>query len=209
MEPKWLIWARKLQALAQSGLTYSENPFERERYEQIREVAAQMMAEQSGMDCERVIALFAGQTGYATPKVDVRGVVFDERGRVLLVKEKRDGLWTLPGGWADVNDAPSAAVEREIFEESGYRARAVKLLALWDRGNPRHGHQPPRPFHVYKLFIRCELLGGSAADSIETEGASFFAEADVPPLSLSRTTPAQIARLFEHYRDPDLPTDFD
>jgi ADP-ribose pyrophosphatase YjhB (NUDIX family) len=206
MDPKWLSWARGLQALAQSGLTYSQNPFEQERYRQIREIASQMMAEGSSEDLVRIVNLFAGETGYATPKVDGRGVVF-RAGKILLVKELRDGGYTLPGGFADVGDTPSEAVVREVREETGFEVRAVKLLALFDRH--KHGHVPPRPFHIYKMFFRCEIVGGAAQDSHETAGADFFAEDRIPPLSLSRTTPAQIVRFFEHLRQPDLPTDFD
>ena len=206
-EPRWLAWARRLQALAQSGLAYSPNPFDKERFEEVRAIAAEMMAAQSDADLQRVVDLFANQTGYATPTGDGRGVVFDDRGRVLLVREKADGMWTLPGGWADVSDTPSAAVEREIREESGYQARASKLVAVWDR--VKQGHRPPRPFRIYKIVIRCELTGGAAADSLETSGADFFAEDALPPLSLARVTPTQLARLFEHLRHPEWPADFD
>jgi len=206
MEPKWLAWAQRLQALSQSGLTYSENPFEIERYEAIREISAEMMASQSDADPAKVRDLFAEQWGYATPKVDVRGVVFRD-GKILLVKEKRDGGWTLPGGFADVGDTASESVVREIHEETGYEARAVKLLAVWDR--QRQGHVPLRPFHIYKLAFRCEIVGGAPKDSVETEDPRFFDESQIPPLSLGRTTPSQIARLFEHLRHPDWPPDFD
>lgn len=205
-EPKWTGWGRRLMAIAQNGLTYSENHFDRERYQQLREVAAEMMAEQSGTELRRVLELFSGETGYATPKVDVRGVVF--RGdEILLVKERADGLWTLPGGWADVDESPREAVVREVWEESGYRTQAVKLLAVWDRA--KHPHTPPFPFHVYKIFVACELVGGEATASHETTEVGFFAEDTVPELSISRVTPGQIARLFEHHRKSSLPTDFD
>lgn len=209
MDPKWIEWARKLQALAQSGLAYTQSPFEIERYNAIRAVAAEMMAAGAESEVKPIRELFAQQLGYATPKVDVRGVVFDGEGRILLVKELRDGRYTLPGGWADVGDTPAEAAVREVFEETGFQTRAVKLLAVWDRR--KHGHTPAAPFHLYKIFIRCELLGGAAKDSAETEGAAFFAEEQLPALelSLSRTTPSQLARLFEHLRNPDLPTDFD
>ncbi|HEY3446980.1 MAG TPA: NUDIX hydrolase [Myxococcales bacterium] len=207
MEPKWLEWARRLQALAQSGLTYSESVFERERYEQVREIASEMMASQSDETMERVVGLFAGENGYATPKVDGRGVVFDARGRILLVRELRDGGWTLPGGFADVGDTPSQAVEREVREESGYEVKAIKLLALYDRN--KHGLVPARPWHIYKIFLRCELIGGAPKDSHETAGARFYAEDEIPSLSSGRTTPKQIARMFEHFRNPHLPADFD
>ena len=207
MEPKWLEWARQLQALAQSGLTYTQSEFERERYEQIREISSRMMAEQSDESFERVRDLFAGEKGYATPKVDGRGVVFDAQGRILLVKELRDGGWTLPGGFADVGDSPSEAVVREVREETGYEVEAVKLLALYDRN--KHGPVPARPWHIYKIFLRCELIGGAPKDSHETAEPRFFAESEIPSLSSGRTTPSQLARMFEHYRNPELPADFD
>jgi ADP-ribose pyrophosphatase YjhB (NUDIX family) len=202
---QWLHWARRLQAIAQSGLTYTRNPFEIERYEQVREVAAQMIEAHCDLRADQLVDLFATEKGYATPKADVRGVVFSE-GKVLLVRELRDGLWTLPGGWADVGDSPAEATVREVYEESGYRTRAIKLLACWDRN--KHGH-PPYGFHIYKLFFQCELLGGAPADSAETAGAGFFSEDEIPPLSLPRVTPAQIARFFAHHRHPEWPTDFD
>lgn len=206
MDPKWLDWARRLAALSQSGLTYSDNPYEIERYHQIRDIAAEMMAEGAGASIEQVRELLAGQSGYATPKIDGRGVVFCD-GKILLVRERRDGLWTLPGGFADVGDTPSEAVVREVFEETGFVVKAVKLLALWDR--TKHRHLPPRPFHIYKVFFLCEKIGGEAKGSFETEEPTFFGESEIPPLSLSRTTPEQIARLFEHHRHPEWPADFD
>ena len=206
MEPRWVEWARRLQALAQSGLSYSQSPYELERYREVREVASQMMAQGSDASFQAVEDLFAGETGYATPKVDGRGVVFRD-GKILLVRELRDGAFTLPGGFADVGDTPSEAVVREVLEETGWQVRPVKLLALWDRR--KHGHVPPRAFHIYKVFIRCEIVGGGPKDSDETAEPGFFGEGEIPPLSLSRTTPAQITRLFEHYRNPDLPADFD
>ena len=138
----------------------------------------------------------------------MRGAVFRADGRILLVRERSDGKWTLPGGWADVGGTPSENVTREIFEEAGFRVVAVKLLAAFDRN--RHGH-PVMLHHVYKLFFRCEITGGEAAvgGTPETAGVEFFAEEALPPLSTGRVTAAQIGRLFEHYRQPDRPTDFD
>jgi len=205
VDPRWLEWARRLAALAQSGLAYSDNPFEIERYRAIREIAAEMVAGGSGLELERVRRLYEGEAGYATPKVDVRGIVFRDE-RILLVKERLDGRWTLPGSWADVDESPAEAAEREVREESGYRARAVKLLALYDRR--RHGH-PPYLFSIYKLFFLCDLLGGEPATSIETDAVGFFAEDSLPELSTPRVTADEIARFFEHYRHPEWPTDFD
>jgi len=205
MDVQWLAWARGLQAIAQNGLLYAENPFDIERYEAVREIATAMMAAGSDEAPARIHHLFAGETGYATPKVDVRGAVFQDDA-ILLVRERRNGLWTPPGGWADVNDSPSEAVVREVHEESGYRTKAVKLLALHDRN--KHPHTP-FPFHIYKLFFLCELVGGAPTQSIETDGVRFFRADELPPLSLGHVTPGQIARLFEHYRHPDWPADFD
>ncbi len=205
MDPQWLEWAKRLQAAAQNGLAYNPDPFNLERYEAVRRVAAEMMAAHSDAAADRIGDLFAGQVGHATPKVDVRGVVFREH-QVLLVKERVDGRWSLPGGWADVYDSPSEATVREIWEESGYRTRATKVLAVYDRS--KQGH-PPFPFHTYKIFFLCELLGGTPTSSIETDDVGFFDEHDLPELSVGRVTQAQIGRFFAHYRDPTLPTDFD
>jgi ADP-ribose pyrophosphatase YjhB (NUDIX family) len=207
MDMKWLEWAQKLQAIAQNGLTYSQNPFDIDRFQQMQQVAAEIMATYSNLESADVLGFFKQEIGYATPKVDVRGAVFQDD-KILLVKERFDGLWTLPGGYVDVGEPPSLAVEREVYEESGYQARAVKLLALYDRNHPRHNH-PPFEYHVYKLFFLCELMGGSPRNSTETEAATFFAEDEIPDLSLTRVVPSQINRLFEHYRHPDWQTDFD
>ena len=205
MEPTWLDLARRLNALAQTGLTFAENPYDIERYTAIRKIAAEMIAQGSGTETSRVLELLISDAGYATPKLDVRGVVFQE-GKILLVQERSDGMWTLPGGWADVGDSPADAVVREIREESGYETRATKLLALLDRN--RHNH-PPHVNHIYKVFIRCEIIGGAPTTSHEIQGVGFFAEEEIPVLSLTRIVPAQIARMFEHYRHPNLPADFD
>ena len=204
--PQWLEWSRKLQAIAQNGLLFAKDPYDRERYEDIREIAAQMMAAGSGEPLDVVTGLFTGQAGYATPKVDVRAVIFRDD-QILLVQEAQDGRWTLPGGWADPNEAPSESVTREVAEESGFKTRAVKLLAVFDRA--KHNHTPLHPFHVYKLFIRCEIESGEARTSLETLDVAFFAEDRIPDLSLARVTPAQIARCFQHLRNPGWPADFD
>ncbi len=197
-------WARRIAALARTGRHYSSNHYDAERYEQLLNIACDMLAAASGEDEATIERLLEPDEGYVTPKVDVRGAVFRDE-KVLLVREAADGLWSLPGGWADVGDAPSAAVEREIREESGYEARAVKLLAVEDRKR-RH---PPSLNEVYKLAFLCELIGGAARPSEETSAVSWFAEDDLPPLSTARVTAEQIRRWFAHHRGPDLPTEFD
>ncbi len=206
MEPNWLRWAKQLAALAQDGLTYCDNAYGIERYEQMREVAAEMMAAGFDLDKKSVLDLLSREQGYATPKVDVRGAAFRDN-KILLVRERLDGGWTLPGGWADPCQSPTEAVVREVFEESGFEVRVTKLAAVYDRS--KHPHLPLMPFHIYKLLFLCEITGGQATESHETTGVDFFAEDNIPELSLSRTLPEQIARMFEHHRNPALPTDFD
>jgi ADP-ribose pyrophosphatase YjhB (NUDIX family) len=207
MSFQWLEWVQKIQAIAQTGLYYSENPYDIERYQQLRQIAIEMVASFTDLQPSRIENWFESEKGYATPKVDVRGAVFCGD-RILLVKEREDGCWTLPGGWADVGESPSKATIREIYEESGYQTRVIKLVAVYDRNHPRHAH-PPHLDHVYKLLFQCELLGGTPTSNWETEDAQFFKEKEIPKLSLTRVVPSQIDRLFEHYRNPNLPTDFD
>jgi ADP-ribose pyrophosphatase YjhB (NUDIX family) len=204
---QWLEWAQKLQAIAQTGLTYRNNPFDSDRYDQILQIAAEIMATGANEDPTHVLDLFTQESGHATPKVEVRGAVFQDD-KLLLVQERDDGLWTLPGGWVDVGESASRAIEREIFEESGYETQAIKLLAVYDRSNPRHGFPPVR-HQVYKLFFQCKLIGGTATGSIETKAVEFFAESEIPELSSARVGRSHIDRLFEYYRNPDLPTEFD
>jgi ADP-ribose pyrophosphatase YjhB (NUDIX family) len=210
MTDPWLRWAQRLQAIAQNGLTFAVNDFDRERYTQIQDIAAEMLSAGSGLPTETVRDLYNAQAGYATPKVDVRGVVFQAE-RILLVREKLDGgRWTLPGGWADVGDAPGEAAEREVLEEAGYQVRARKLLAFYDRD--RQGHTP-FIFHIYKAFFLCELLDTTQnlSPNVETEEAAWFSEPELPALDLSigRVTLKQLQRFFEHLHHPDWPTDFD
>ena len=205
-EPQWLTWAKALQAIAQTGLTYGTGPFNIERYEAVRHIAAEMMAAGSDNDVAEIQGLFQQQNGYATPKVDVRGAAIRD-GKVLLVKEASDGLWTLPGGWADVNEAPSRCVVREVREESGFTVTATKLAAVYDRGC--HAHEPPFAFHVYKMFFLCEITGGAPKTSLETLAVDFFAPDDLPALSSGRVLPFQIQRMFDHHETPGLPADFD
>jgi ADP-ribose pyrophosphatase YjhB (NUDIX family) len=206
-EPDWLGWAREIQAIAQTGLAFTHEGYDYERYLALRDLAARIIAARGGGEPSHIAALLAGQSGYATPKVDVRGAVFRDR-RILLVREAADGgRWTLPGGWADVNLTPSENVVKEVHEESGFEVRVRKLAAVWDR--TRQGHTP-QLFQAYKMFFICDLIGGAAATSSETTEVAFFAQAEIPPdLSLSRTLPQQITRMFVHSREPERPTDFD
>ena len=203
-EPGWLAMGRELQAMAQTGLHYTRDKYDADRYARLRLLATELMAAGSGAAAEPIAALF-GETGYATPKLAVRAACFRDD-RILMVRETTDGLWSVPGGWCDVNESASECIEREIREESGFTARAVKLAAVWDRS--RHAH-PPLPFTIYILYFLCELTGGAPKTSIETSEIGFFAEDEFPPLSPGRIQPHQVRRMFAHHRQPDLPTDFD
>jgi len=203
-----MAWAKRLQAIAQTGLTYARDQYDVERYRAVRRIATEMIAACStAISTAELLDIFNCEVGYATPKIDVRAAVFSQDS-LLVAKERSEGAWALPGGWADVGDSPSVAAVRETREESGYDVVARKLAALYDRDHQRHGH-PPMAYHVYKLFFICEPVGGMAKPSIETEEVAFFREDRLPNLSVARVTAQQIAHLFGHYRHPEWPTSFD
>jgi ADP-ribose pyrophosphatase YjhB (NUDIX family) len=205
-DPQWLRVAQELRAIAQTGLTFTTDRFDRLRYERIRELAAAMVARGSGGNYETILGILVEDKGYATPKVDVRGAAFVD-GRVLLVREISDGKWTLPGGWADINQTAAECVVREIAEESGFVAKALKLAAVHDY---QRSNRPSRHLDsIYKMFFICEIVGGAARTSDETSEVAFFARDALPPLSQGRTTAAQIERMFQHAEHPELAADFD
>lgn len=204
--PDWLRWVRTLRASAQAGLNYGPHPYDRDRYETVRAVAAEMAASATGLPVDAVREGFAEARGHPTPKVDVRGAVF-RAGRVLLVQEAVDGGWTLPGGWADPGDTPGNTTAREVREEAGIAVRATHLIAAFDRdtqGHPRHAES------VYKLFFLCEETGEpERPHDHEVLAVGWFDPHDPPPLSLSRVTPAQLVLAARHAADPSLPAAFD
>jgi ADP-ribose pyrophosphatase YjhB (NUDIX family) len=203
--PSWLAWAREIQALAQNGLTFSANEFEILRYRRLQEIAAEIMARHSATSAQDWLAPFQEQRGYATPKIDVRGAVVRE-GKILLVQERSDHRWCMPGGWADVGDLPSAMVVREVREESGFEAVARKVIGVFDAN--RDG-RPMNFFHAFKIVFWCELLGGEAQASNETLAAAFFDFEALPELSSSRTGLRHLAEVRAHVLDPARPTAFD
>jgi ADP-ribose pyrophosphatase YjhB (NUDIX family) len=205
-EPQWLTIAREVRAIAQTGLAFTADGFDQQRYQRLQQLAALLMAQGSSTEHDAILELLRQEKGYATPKVDVRGAAFVD-GRVLMVREISDGFWTLPGGWADVNQSAGECVVREIFEESGFKARALKLAAVYDY--QRSGHPPRHIDSIYKMFFICEIVGGAACASDETSAVAFFPRNELPPLSLGRTTAAQIDRMFHHREHPELATDFD
>jgi ADP-ribose pyrophosphatase YjhB (NUDIX family) len=203
--PRWLEWAREIQAISQTGYHYSENDYQRQRYLRLSEIAAEITSEYMHLDPGQLSEVFSRQVGYATPRVDVRGAVFQDN-KLLLVRERADGGWTMPGGWADVGDVPSQAAEREIWEEAGFRVRTSKVIGIYDAN--RTG--PLEFFHAYKIVFLCELLGGEARPSSETSDVGFFSEGDLPgPLSGERTRPRHIQDAFAAYWDAGWKTVFD
>ena len=207
-EPDWLTWTRDLQAIAQTGLAFTRDPYDRERYEMLRALASRIMAAHTSAPAERIEALFAGERGYATPKVDVRGAAFDAAGRILMVREVADGgRWTLPGGWADVNLTAAESIVKEMREESGFDVRVRKLAAVWDR--TRQGHAAG-VFSCCKFFFVCDIVGGAAATGPETSEVGWFGRDELPgDLSLGRVLPGQLRRMFDHASDDALPTEFE
>jgi ADP-ribose pyrophosphatase YjhB (NUDIX family) len=207
-EPQWLAWAKRIQAIAQAGLTYSQSAYDQDRYQALRALSVEIMASHMDLadgDRPRLAELFASDYGYPTPRVDVRAFVVAD-GRILLVRERVDGRWSIPGGWADVGSSPAEMAVRETAEESGYQVEARRLLAVWVKAR----HNPsPYPADVYKLVVACDLVGGAAAAGSETLDVGWFAPDHLPELSVGRTTAAQIHRLAELHAHPELPPDLD
>src|SRR5699024_5682722 len=225
MTDKWLQWARRIQAISQSGLHFSKDAFDMARYEELRQISAEIIADYSGVDMKAVNILFALEKGYQTPKMDVRGAVFKDNkillvreriddsryrqglfcdvdckdNKILVVRERIDDRWSLPGGFCEVGVSPSENVIKETQEESGYDVKAQKLLAVLDMH--KHDH-PPQPYHYYKTFIQCEIVGGKPATSLETKDVHFFPKDQLPKLSTGRNTEAQIHMLFEFNCNP-------
>ena len=197
-ETKWIDVALRLQAIAQAGLTYTENPYDIDRYEQIREISIGIMENHSGLEESFIREVFMAEKGYPTPKVDIRAVIFRDE-KILMVRERLDGRWSIPGGWADVGLSPFEIAEKETREEAGMQVKALRLLAVLDK--MKHNH-PPDIYHAYKLFILCKDQGGTPSPGMETLDAAFFSLNELPPLSVERNTSEQIELMFEYFHEP-------
>jgi ADP-ribose pyrophosphatase YjhB (NUDIX family) len=203
--PRWLEWAREIQALSQTGLYYSETEYHVQRYRRLMEIAAEIVEYQTDLSRQPVLENFVVQPGYATPKVDVRGAVIRDD-KILLVQERVDGCWAMPGGWADVGDCPSEMVVREVWEESGFEVQARKVVGVYD-ANRRGG--PLQFYHAYKIVFLCQIVGGEARTSEETLAVDFFPFDGLPPLSVERTSERHLAEVLAHIRDERRPAAFD
>ena len=203
----WLPIAQRLLALAQTGLAYTQSEYDRERYEEIRDISLRIFSEMSTVSIEPILRLFPEEIGYQTPKVDVRAVVFRGTDELLMVQEKIDAhRWAIPGGWADVGHTPFEVAEKEVREETGLDVKAVRLLAVFDK--KKHPH-PPQPWYVYKFFVLCEVTGGQMLQQTsETSGVAWIKQDAISGLELSidRVTQSQLETMFEFAINPSLST---
>lgn len=204
MSAKWIQWAQEIFSMSQAGLTYSKNEFDIERYKRLQEITAEMIESQSEVSKESALESFSMQAGYITPKIDVRGAIIREN-KILLIQEKSDGKWAMPGGWADLGDAPASVAEREVWEESGYRVKAEKVVAVIDANRIK----PMEFYHAFKIIFLCRLIGGEPQISHETLAVDFFELNNIPSLSIYRTNENMLKEVFEHIKDPARPTYFD
>jgi len=201
----WLKWARKIQALSQSGLAYADDEFNRERYQKLGEIAAEIIDAHTTLCKEYVLNNFRLQPGYATPKIDIRGVVFQDN-KLLLVQEQSDEKWSLPGGWADVGDSAAEMVIREVKEETGFEVFPTKLIGIFDNNKDRF---PIEFYHSYKIIFWCEMQGGKKQPCHEILAVDFFKLTDLPPLSVNRTDEKHLHEIIEHINNPNRLAYFD
>lgn len=202
--PRWVAWARELQALAQAGLEYSKDPYDLDRFQRIRDISAEMVSEGASLPLEQVRDLFCGESGYQTPKLDTRAAVI-QGDKILLVQE-RDGRWALPGGWVDEDQSVASNTVKEAMEEAGVQVRPLRLVAVQDRDR----HNPtPYIYGVCKIFVLCEALGGGFTPNLETLDSGYFPLDRLPPLAVEKTTAEQIALCFAAHADPNWTVLFD
>lgn len=192
----FLTWTKDLQSIAQAGLYYGKDVFDRERYEKIREISAQMMSEISDLDVGKVKDLFCNEIGYQTPKIDTRSAIF-KNDRILLVREK-NGTWSLPGGWCDYNVSVAENAVKETREESGFEVKVIRLIAVQDRA--MH-NSPLYPYGVCKMFFECSITGGEFKENSETTAVDFFTENSLPDLAIEKNNEEQLKMCFKAHRD--------
>ena len=186
---------KRIQSLAEIGLEFSQNTFDRERYDELHEISLQMMKQMTGVPIEKIVPVILDKNGYKTPKVDVRAVVFNEKNQILLIQEKADNCWAMPGGWADVGYSPAEVAVKECFEEAGLKVEASKLLAVLDKQKQK---MPPAFEYTYKIFLLCKKLNNSISTGTETLDVGWFNEYNLPELSTPRNTVEQIKLMFRY-----------
>lgn len=201
---KWLDWAIELQSLAQAGLTYSKDSYDIERFERIRDIAAEMVAHKSDIQIDKVKSLFCNETGYQTPKLDTRAAVF-RNGKILLVREN-NGKWSLPRGWVDVNVSVGENAVKEVKEESGLDVKAERIIAVQDRA--KH-NLPVYAYGICKVFVLCSLIGGHFEKNLETTDFDYFSLDKLPSLAEEKNNTDQIKMCFDAYKSDNWQVQFD
>ena len=202
---KWLKWAIEIQSLSQIGLTYTKDVYDRERYQRLREISAEMLAKKTEVSIEKVKDLFCHETGYQTPKLDTRAAIF--RNNKILLVHKNNGTWSLPGGWCDVLESVKSNTEKEVREETGINVKAVKIISIQDRN--KH-NKPVYAYGVCKIFVLCEVINGKFVENIETTEIRYFSLQDLPHnLAEEKTNKEQIEMCFKAYLNENWQTQFD
>jgi len=205
MTINWIDVAQQLQTISQAGLTYCKNEYDLERYKELKEIVKNIISNYAKKDFNTIVTFIDNEKGYLTPKVDIRAVVFENH-KILMVQEKIDQKWSLPGGWADVGHSPFQNAAKEVYEEAGINVKPVKLFAVYDKN--MHNH--PRDYHhVYKLFILCSYLSGDNRPGLETIDVKYFGKDELPDLSLQRNTREQILKMFEFKDNPEKEAECD
>lgn len=206
MQPKWLYWAKQLQSLSQAGIEYTNSPFDRERYERIRALSIEILHEYTEIDSTKLVNLFANETGYQTPKIDVRAAIFNDDNKILMVREKHDNKWSLPGGWADIELTLYENLIKESFEEAGAEIRPRRIIGIFDRN--KHVVDD-FPYSAYKIFVECDFINAEFTHNIETFENGFFNLENLPELSEGRNTEEQIKICFKARKEKTFEAFFD
>lgn len=197
---------KRIQSLAEIGLEYSDSSYDIERYEELQEISLELLEKITDVPIEKIIPVIEEKNGYKTPKVDVRAVVFNEKNEILLIQEKVDNCWAMPGGWSDISYSPGEVAEKECYEEAGLKVKAVRLLALMDK---QKQNMPPAFEYVYKIYLLCEKLDDTISVGSETCDVGWFKENELPELSTPRNTVDQIKMMFQYHRGEISETYFD
>lgn len=192
LKEPWLKWAIEIQSIAQCGLAYTKDMYDKERYEQLRNIAVEMLSYKTDISVDKIKTLFCNESGYQTPKLDTRAVIFEDE-KILLVREK-NGLWSLPGGWVDVLESIESNTIKEVKEEAGLDVITKRVIAIQDRNKY---NKPLYPYGVCKVFVECEVIGGEFIENIETTEIKYFSIENLPNLCEAKTTSKQIEMCFE------------
>ncbi len=207
MENTWLHLAKRLHSIATTGLAFTKDRYDRERYLEISDIALEMLADIGNVPLTRIEDLVSHHAvGYMTPKVDVRAAVLKED-EILLVREKSDGLWTLPGGFADVGLTPAENAEKEVREEAGIDVKASYLYSVRHKAKGEYG---PDVRDFYKLFFLCDPVGTQAlSPGLETSDVGYFSKDTIPALSTGRVVISDLLAAWEFSVSTSKHTVFD